>query len=126
MPPPITLQHETGPIVGSPPAVGGEHAELSGLESLRRGLTEMEKSLVESDHQLGSGFIVDKPQADQGAICPGQEDRPGEADQPFPPNHSTAGRVAGAEHHQLTGQVQVVDLVHEQTSVKGATLLINP
>src|SRR6185295_15188931 len=83
--PPVALEDEGSPVVGSPPAPVSADGELRFAQGRGGRLPFDQQGAVETAHQLGRGAVLDAPEARHHAGGPGVEEAAGQADQSFTP-----------------------------------------
>ena len=122
---PFALKRERGPIIRRLPLPLPPHFDLRRAQGRRRSLTILEHFLVELRHQLRGGFVIDAPEADHNARRPGVHKPARQSHQSFAFDLFAEARLAGAQHDQFGGQIQVVDFVRAQKPILWGAPLVN-
>jgi multiple sugar transport system permease protein len=76
---------------------------------------------IEALHQLGRGLVVHLPQAGHHPARTGVHEAAGETHEALTADVAAEGGLAGAEHDEVDGEPQVVDLMHAQEAVESPT-----
>ena len=80
---------------------------------------------IESLHERRSGEVVHFPKAGHHAPGTGVHKSTGKPDNSLPLQFLPQSRLAGAEHHQLGGQIEIVDVREPEESANGLALAIH-
>ena len=122
--PPLALQRERRPVIRRAPPDVARHLDLGRAQCSRRALLFLEHFFVEFRHQLGCPLVADAPQADHDPRGASVHETTGQADQTLSFDLLAETALTRAEHHDLGGQIQVVDVVGPEESVLRLTLLV--
>ena len=107
------------------PAFVVQHGNLRGAQGCRWTQSILQHRRVEATHDLGSGAIVDAPKTRHHARRTRVHEAACQSHQSFAFNLFTEGSLARAQHHQVSVEFQIVDVVKTQKTILRPSLFVD-
>src|SRR6266566_4987014 len=124
--PPFSLQLKCAPEIGVLlPSLLLPHLDLRRTQRRRWRQVLLQDALIEQRHQFSRSNIIDLPQACYHPRCPGVHESTGQPDKSLPLDLFAQRGLTGAQHHQVSGQMQIVDVPQPQESIHRSSLSID-
>src|SRR5262245_12105130 len=115
--PPFSLKRERRPIVRRLPTFGSPHRYLRGPQCGRWPLAARQHAFIKMLHHLRARAIVDLPHARYHARRAGIKKSARQSDESFALDLSTKRGLARAQHHEVRGEPQVINVIEAEKSV---------